>query len=372
VGGEQKNYPASKSYGPVHFDPPLEINGWQEVEKLTWIRGAHRVVIGPKETAIEWYPQRKLVIPRFRIDEKKPVNATLAVPETTIRVEQELTIDVKQYGDGRHFGGIRVEKRHPDWKPIQEPQEYDLWLRVIHGETMAPLVEAPVNILRWDPAALGGKGAMKLVKTVYTDGAGTIHEDKRPSGELEAVAVGLKGYHVESRCFQPLPGQQVRFHMRAWPLRSATIPYRWRRRDTVEAVALLSGSHPQEFFAKNRIKAGKSPAKGMRLSLPCYAATYIAESRDALMWLVDTFGYAGLEELAKVNGVSNASGLFNMAVNLPGWYYVYARPGDSLHAIEKMFDLPEGSARIVSAAHHPDPQIPYPSETVAVPAGRCK
>lgn len=46
IGGEKANYQASRSYGPAFFDPPVVINGAAEIERLTCIRGADRVVTG--------------------------------------------------------------------------------------------------------------------------------------------------------------------------------------------------------------------------------------------------------------------------------------------------------------------------------------
>ena len=34
VGGEQENYPASRAYGPAHFDPPVEITGEADIEVI--------------------------------------------------------------------------------------------------------------------------------------------------------------------------------------------------------------------------------------------------------------------------------------------------------------------------------------------------
>jgi hypothetical protein len=71
IGGEQKLYPDSAAYGPVYFDPPVVINGEKEVERLTYIRGAERLEIGPKETKIEFHAWNELVIPRLRLSKEK-------------------------------------------------------------------------------------------------------------------------------------------------------------------------------------------------------------------------------------------------------------------------------------------------------------
>ena len=156
IGGVQENYPASAAYGPTFFDPPVEILGEEEVERLTWIRGAHRGVIGAKETVVEWYPWRKLVIPRLRIGTKEAARVYLAVQNAPIAVDEPLAINIEQVADGRYMGGIRVEKRHPDWHPPEPQKDYALYVRVLHGVTHEPLPETRVNVLRWDPKVAGG------------------------------------------------------------------------------------------------------------------------------------------------------------------------------------------------------------------------
>jgi hypothetical protein len=363
VGGEQENYPASSAYGPVYFDPPVVISGEEQVEKLTWIRGAHRVTIGPDKTEIEWIMGRTLVIPRLRLDQKEPATSLLAVPDVPITVERALEIKVMQYADGRHIGGIRVEKRHPEWKPPEEPEEYDLWIRVIDGQTLEPIPEAMLNLFRWHPK----KELMYLVERQYTDGHGAIHDSNRPSGELEAVTLNLPGWRAVARCFRPLAGQRVRFHMRAWQLKEDAVPYVWKKGDTLEDVALLTGHGPHVILDRNGLADASALTPGTRIKLPCFAAMYWLEPGDTLEWLAEAFGYSGIKELAELGKLDLDQFDGGEAVLLPGWHFFYARPDDSLDRIDKMFEVPRGSSRTVGRVHHPDPRLPYESETIAVP-----
>ncbi|HEY6510467.1 MAG TPA: hypothetical protein VI032_00725, partial [Burkholderiaceae bacterium] len=84
IGGVQAGYPASRTYGPTFFDPPVVINGEAEVERLTYIRGAHRVTLGAKETRVEFRCDKLLVIPRLRLSKKDPATCVLRVPATPI------------------------------------------------------------------------------------------------------------------------------------------------------------------------------------------------------------------------------------------------------------------------------------------------
>ncbi len=250
IGGEQEKFPASAAYGPSFFNPPVEILGLQEVEKYTWIRGAHRVVIGPQETEIEWYMWRTLVIPRLRLDKEKPITARLTGKGIPMAVEQELVIRVLQYADGRHIGGIRLEARHPDWQPADKPKEHDLWVRVINGETREAMPEVGLNLFRWEQklATTYGQGGMALVETPYTNGQVTFHDPQRPSGELEAVTLRRPGWRAVARCYRPLPGEQVRLHLVAWQLQKASRPYIWRREDRWENLAHITGYPPEELM----------------------------------------------------------------------------------------------------------------------------
>ncbi len=149
IGGEQKNYPDSQGYGPAHFDPPVVITGEKEVERLTYIRGARRVAIGPRDTTVEFYSYKELVIPRLRLSKKEPAPLKLAVPLTQITVSEPLRINIRQFADGRHVGGVRMEKRHPDWKPDPAGETYTLSAQVVDGKSNRPIAKAEVDVVHW-------------------------------------------------------------------------------------------------------------------------------------------------------------------------------------------------------------------------------
>jgi hypothetical protein len=220
IGGEQENYPASQAYGPVYFDPPIKILGEEKIEKYTFIRGAHRVEIGPKQIIVEFPAWKDLVIPRLRLSQKEPAEALIDVPDTQIWADEPLQVTVMQYADGRHVGGVRMEKRHPDWKEPETKDTYSLWIRVIDGIDMEPLSKVMVDIFHWDPKleTQYGKGGFRLDEHKYTDKNGCIQIPNRPSGELEAYVVRKQGNRAVVRCLRPLPGQNVRLHMRVWPM----------------------------------------------------------------------------------------------------------------------------------------------------------
>lgn len=373
IGGEQKNYPASQAYGPAYFDPPIEILGEQDIEKFTYIRGAHRVEIGPRETTIEFPSWKELVIPRLRIDQKKPVEVSLHVPETRISVDEPLRISALQYADGRHIGGVRLEKQHPKWQPSVEKENYSLWIRVIDGASLQPVPEAMVDILHWDAKAKTpyGNGGFRLDDRQYTDGSGCIQVQNRPSGELEAYVVRRPRWRAVVRCLRPLAGQKVRLHVRVWPLIEDTLRYTWQAGDTLDGMAQFTGHSVEEILHMNRFKEASELKSGMRIVLPCYAGTYRMEQWDTFDWVGKTFGYRNAKGLAEVNGFRDAASLDGgMNIKLPDWRFFYAREKDSLETIDAMFGLPKGSTITVGRAYHPDPRLPYTGETVAVPTPR--
>ena len=59
-----------------------------------------------------------------------------------IAVDRPLRIDVAQLADGRPIGGLRIEKRHPQWQPEPRPASYDLSVRVSDGDALRPMSEA--------------------------------------------------------------------------------------------------------------------------------------------------------------------------------------------------------------------------------------
>jgi hypothetical protein len=373
IGGQQENYPASQVYGPKYFDPPVELNGEAKVKKFTWIRGSHRVVIGPKETEIEWYPWKTLIVPRLRLDKKIPTDATIAVKDTPISVDQPLVIKVLQYADGRHVGGIRIEKRHPEWKPPDKPRDYDLWVRIVDATKREPLPEAPLNIFHWDPKLHTpyGHGGFALVDKRYTNGEGIVHDTHRPSGEKEAVCLELPGWRAVAHCFRPLGGQLVRIYMRAWQLKGTTLGYSWRLNDTLDQIVQLTGSKSEDILRDNGLADPSELKPGITIGLPCFEAAYRMEPGDTFEWLAESFGYESVEELAKLSNVRDITSWDgNSDIMLPGWHFFYAPRDASLEDIDDQFGLPHGSTRTVGRVHHPDPRLPYEGETIAVPTLR--
>jgi len=369
IGGVQENYPASAAYGPVYFDPAVEIVGEDEVERLTWIRGAHRVRIDREKTLIEWYPWRTLVIPRLRIERERGARAWLHVDDVPIEVDQPLVIKIKQLADGRHIGGIRMEKRHPKWRPPKPKNEYNLWVRVIDGESHQPLPEARVKVFHWcsNYATGYGTGRFAVADQRYTDGEGVAAFSGRPANEREAVVLDLPGWLATPRAFRPLPGQQARFHLLAWPLKKERFPYTWQTGDSLDRIAQIAGHDPADILKANRLPHATALRPRMAISLPCYMATYRLEPGDRFETLAKRFGFKDQVELAKVNGLLSVSDMSRgMEIKLPGWYFLYARRGDTLGSIEKMLGLPPGSARTVGQTYRPDPQWLYDGEVIAV------
>lgn len=370
VGGEQENYPASSVYGPAYFDPPIEILGEQDIKDFTYIRGARRVEIGPKRTVVEFPSWNDLVIPRMRLNQKEPVEAFLHIPDTRITVEEPLQITALQYADGRHVGGVRLEKRHPDWKPPEREKVYSLWIRVINGITLQPLPEAMVDILHWSPKVSTpyGAGGFRQDDRAYTDGNGCIHIPKRPSGELEAYIVRAQGSRSVVRCLRPLAGQNVRIHMRVWPMKRDTMKFTWPKGGKLQHMAGRSGASATDIQRLNRLKASSVLRPATRINLPYYVATYYAEPWDTLDWVGRTFGYFDAKGLAEANGLKDVADLDGGAgIRLPDWHFYCALENDTLDDFDAMFGLPKGSSITVGRAFHPDPRIPYPGETVAVP-----
>ena len=361
IGGVQLGYPQSRAYGPVYFDPPVVISGDAEVERLTYIRGAHRVTIGPKETLVEFRSERALVIPRLRLTKKDLATLSLKVPPVPLSLAEPLRVDVVQLADGRHVGGVRMEKRHPDWKPQPPKEIYTLTVRLSDGGSGSPLVKRAVDVLRWDAQA----GSLRPSTSLRTDGNGWTKPSQRVSGELEACVVKLPGYRVAARCFRPLAGQNLRLHLRAWPLPSAMAPYLWHKGDQLEAIALLCGHPAKTLLALNHLDDAAGFKAGLRVILPCWGASYHLDAWDSWDGVAAGFGYKNAKGLAKVLGLK---GLDTMSeLTLPDWSLFYAREGDRLSAIDTMFGLPKGSVRAVGRVHHPDADRPYAGETLAVP-----
>ena len=373
VGGEQENYPASAAYGGTYFDPPVEITDVEEIEKLTYIRGARRVEIGPRETLIEFGAWKDLVVPRLRLDERKPAEAELDVPEISLRKEEPLDIRVMQYADGRHIGGVRLEKRHPDFKPRPVKEVYDLWIRVLDGETLTPIPEAVVDIWHWDRKLRTplGRGGFRLDASCWTDGSGSVEVAHRPSGELEAYTVRYPGWRVVPRCLRPLAGQSVRLHMRAWKLTPDSVRYTWGERDTLQSMTDLTGHGGAEILSLNRLKDASDLVPGLRINLPCWVGNYQLESWDNPDQVAAAFGYKDGDGLAASSGLRDLNEYHPSAgLKLPDWRFFLARKGDILDSFDVLFGLPEGSARTVGRVFRPDTRLLFKGETVAVPSAR--
>jgi hypothetical protein len=335
IGGKQLNWPESEFYGQKYFDPPIEIIGQSEVERLTWIRGAHRVVIGPKETEIEWYSFLDLVIPRFRISLKKPTEAMLEVDNAIIDVKPQLIIDIIQYANGRSIGGVCVVKRHPDWKePIQKKPQYRLWVRVVDFEKQSPIVEAKLAFFMWrggEPSIGVINGKFKKVKEVWTDTTGSVILDHRPAGELEAVTLAMEGYRATAKVWRAQANEPVNL--------------------LITALKLKMTKYPIQIHGKHR---------------KTYSAIYNLDPGDNLEWLAESFRYKGVTELSEMNHIPIQS--LGGQIPLPGWYFLNARAGDTLDSIADELRLKRGWPRTTGRHHRPNPDILIEHEIVAIPS----
>ena len=231
--------------------------------------------------------------------------------------------------------------------------------------TLEGLCEAPVNLMRW----ASDRRVFTILEQRYTAGDGGVHDPDRWCGELEAVSLALPGWRAVARCFRALPGQPMRFHMRAWKLREATRAYTWKDDDNLEAMVHRCGYSATEFLSRLGLTDANQLAKGMELRLPCWEAAYWLEAGDTLEWLAGSFGYSGVEELLHVNGYASPSELDGSEpVLLPGWRFFYALPNEPLESLDERFVLPRGSCRTVGRVHHPEPRAALPWESVAVPS----
>jgi hypothetical protein len=337
IGGKQLCWPDSAAYGPQYFDPPVEITGRAEVERLTWIRGAHHVVIGPKETEIEWRANQVLVVPRLRIGEKEPIEALLQVDSAVVEVEQELLIDIAQYANGRQIGGVRVVKRHPAWRePRPEKPNYRLWVRVVDFENLRPLVEAKLALFRWQgdaPSPHDYNGAFVLLEEAVTDGTASVVRVPRPADVLEAATLAMEGWRATAKV--------------------------WRAQDNEPVSLLMSAA---------RLKSTKYPQEVPGASRKIYVAAYNLDPGDTLEWLAGAFRYLDVAELAQMNNVAALDP--GAPIPLPGWYFVHAQPGDTLDSLAKDFKLESGWPRTTGRHHRPNPSVLLEHEIVAIPAPR--
>ena len=323
IGGEQERWPGSAAYGPQFFDPPVVIDR-ADIERLTWIRGAERVTIGPKETVIEWFGFRELVVPRMRLSVSDPVEAGVEVVSSVIDVGEELRLDVAQYANGRLIGGVQVAKRHPDWKPPEEPTSYRLWIRVIDADRQQPFRKARLLLSQWD-----GKGFTPL-ESASTDPDGSLVRDERKPGELEAVSLAMKGWWAVPRVWRVLPGQQLNLLLEA---------ARWCRRST----------------------RSRPPGHAARV----FVARYPLQPGDTPSTVAELFRYRDADERRRP-GRHRPLGERDRAQ--PAGLVLHAGP-DRRHARRNRTGLRCAPRPATDAGrrHRPDPRVPLEHEVVAVP-----
>lgn len=369
IGGKQMNYPASAAYGPAYFDPPIELTG-SDIEKFTYIRGAQRVEIGPKQTIIEFTSWQDLVIPRLRMDRQPGTPAHLVAAGVPILREIPLKIVVKQYADGRHVGGITLEARHPQYTEPQLKPAYDLWVRVMDARIHQPLREAIFEIWRWDPAANTpyGPGDFRLAQRCTTDNNGVAQVQGLPSGELQWYTVQKAGWRVMPRCLKPLSHQPVHLHMNAWRMSDDVFRYTWKKDDDLQVLAGLTHFDALDILKMNRLPSSTSLGPGMEITLPCYQARYCPETWEPLQEVARRFRLPDTKTLALLNGWKNIK-TYNGSVdlNLPHWRFFHCRPGDSLIVFDRQFDLPAGSTVPAHRMFRPRDDALLPGEVIAVP-----
>lgn len=370
VGGLQENYPASQAYGPMFFDPPVIISGEKEIERLTYIRGAQKVIIGPKETHVEFGAWKELIIPRLRLDTKQPVEALIQADNLPVRVDQPLSLLVRQYADGRHTGGVNIEVRHPDYKPPEPKPEYDLSVRVIDAQLLEPLVEVRIETWIWDEqeASPLGQGNFRLNGQFWTGSDGGIYSSGRPVESLEGVMSLLPGWRVTPRVFRPLDGQLVRITLRAWKMQPSKRRFSWKQKLDLEALGERCGSNGQSILSLNKLPGPGALVPGMRISLPCFVGALYLDPWDTPQTLARRFHFDDLGSLAKANGLASLDDYDgSLPLQLPGWNFFHALPGDTLDEFDDLFNLPRGSCVTVGRAFRPQPGLLLAGEIVGVP-----
>ena len=374
VGGLQMNYPGSTVYGSAFFDPPIVLTGG-DIEKYTYIRGAHRVEIGPDKTIVEFPSWKELVIPRLRIEESPGTPARLAIDPLEIYPDPPLKVTIKQYADGRHVGGITIESRHPKYVEPQLKPEYDIWVRVIDARNLRPLQETIVEIWRWDKSIKTpyGFGDFVLERQHYTNGNGVVQINDLPSGELQWYTVHMPGWRIAPRCLRPLPQQSVRMHMNAWKMIDDIFRYTWQKYDDLAALASLTHFDAQDILKMNHLASEAKLGPGMEITLPYYQARYCPENWESLDEIAQRFRMKDTKVLANTNGLRNIKE-YNGTVDLmlPRWRFFHARPGDSLEVFDRQFGLPAGSAVPAHRVYRPREGALIPGEVVAVPTIRLR
>lgn len=365
IGGVQADFPDSKVYGKKYFDPPIELKGEKEIEKYTWIRGAERVIIGPKETIIEWWGWHDLVIPKLRIRAKEKVKTLLSVSDVRINIAEPFVAKVQQYTDGRHVGGIQLTKRHPDWKPEPGPKNYDLFIRVIDGKTRRAIPEARIRLFTWDEK----KRAFITEATYYTNKMGIVDIEDLPCSEKKLVTVVRSPWLTQTWRFRPLPGQKVKSFFQLWHPIKIEVPYAWRLQDTLKAISVLTTSSGIELLRMNSLRSDRELNPGKAIKIPCLEATHHVEARDTLERIAEYFCYKDADELSKANELSIPVKLYlYQELRLPGWMFFQAQHDDLFERIDEQFGLPCGWSRPAQRTLHDDPTRAYENEVIAVPA----
>ncbi len=369
VGGLQASYPASTRYGPDYFDPPVEINGEAEIERLTYIRGASRVVIGPNETRIEFPSWKELVIPRMRLDTEKVAEATLSAANVPVQIDEPFVVLLRQYADGRHVGGGSMEVRHPDYRPPQIKPLYNAWVRLLDGLDLKPLVKQPVGIWRWYPHEHGpfGSGVFRLNEKHWTASNGGVEFLNRPAEVWEAVVPEMPGWRAAPRAYLPLAGQPLQMTQRAWKMQPARRPFTWQDSLNLDEMGERCGTDGQAILALNRLHSPGDLRGGMNIILPCFAAALRPGARETIQALAKRFRIEEKEltEANHLHKLSDYNGSFDLL--LPGWNFFHAHPSDTLPAFDKMFSLPPGSCIPVERVFRPHPGLLYAWEVVGVP-----
>ena len=364
IGGAQLDYPDSIIYGGKYFDPPMVIAGDEEIERFTWIRGAEQVTIGPEKTVVEFRSWRDLEIPKLRIRPKAKIQSFLHISDVEISVTQPFVAKVLQYADGRHVGGIQVTKHHPNWKPDPEGEEFDLFVRLIDGETRNAIPEAPVNLFTWNEE----KGQFVPEATYYTNGMGIVDVQGLRCSRKKLLEVGELPWLPQAWRFRPLPDQKVKKFFRLWKHKKTTAPFVWRKGDSIELIAKLSGSEKEDILKLNNIASESDLKTGESIKIFHFQAHHHVEVGDTLESLAEYFSYRTVDELAKANGLDDPKNIHpDQKLLLPGWMFFQAGEDDVFVKFGELFNLQKGWTRPARRVLHDNPERVYADEIIAVP-----
>lgn len=364
IGGIQKKFPDSKDYGAQFFDPPVVLTGAKEIEKFTLIRGAKRVTIGREEVKVEFESWRTLVIPQLQIKKKEKMQAVVHVPEISITVTQPFNSNIMQFADGRHVGGVKFTKAHPDWKPKPIPERYDLWVRVIEGEKRRALAEVKVTLLGWDE----DKGDFVQEGEWYTNKMGVVNAPNLPVSDKKLLNIERAPFLAQSWRFRPLPGQKVKRTFLLWQKKEVTFPFIWKVGDSIDVIAGITGKPVAAILKINGVKSATEFKDGQTVKIPALEAVYRVTARDTLRKLAVRFCYRNVEELARLNKLTKPYKLYrNQALRLPGWCFFIARSGDRFSQLDKQFKLRRGWVRPARLLHHDIPNRVFKNEVLAIP-----